>query len=297
MTCAKKEFPSWEAYIIYYSKRSVTSALTHLRDREYQIKYTANHTTLASSLPVVERNWTAVTRILVIDDETALVELVRSYLEREQYEVLTASDGRAALDLVRTAQPDLVVLDVMLPVLDGIEVCRQLRQFSDAYVILLTARAEEIDKILGLAVGADDYLTKPFSPRELVARIKARLRRPRQVANVLPTSSTLPDDTPAPQHWGNLAIDEAQHEVTLRGQPVELTAREFALLLALARHPGRVFTRPQLLERVWGDAYYDEHVVDVHIGNLRKKLEADPAHPEYLETVRGVGFRFRRKRE
>ncbi len=237
------------------------------------------------------------TRSLVVDDETALVELVRSYLERERYEVLTAADGRAALDLARAAQPDLVVLDVMLPILDGIEVCRQLRQFSDAYVIMLTARAEEIDKILGLTVGADDYLTKPFSPRELVARIKALLRRPRQTAAARSPGSGPPDDIPAPQRWDDLMIDEAQHEVTLHGQPVELTAREFALLVALARHPGRVFTRPQLLELVWGDAYYDEHVVDVHVGNLRKKLEADPAHPHYLETVRGVGYRFRRKRE
>ena len=237
------------------------------------------------------------TRILVVDDETALVELVQSYLEREQYEVLTATDGRAALDLARTAQPDLVVLDVMLPIMDGIEVCRQLRQFSDAYVIMLTARAEEIDKILGLTVGADDYLTKPFSPRELVARIKALLRRPRQTATALHPGTEPLDDTPAPQHWDDLTIDEAQHEVTLQGQPVELTAREFALLLALAQHPGRVFTRAQLLEGVWGDAYYDDHVVDVHIGNLRKKLETDPAHPHYLETVRGVGYRFRRRRE
>ena len=237
------------------------------------------------------------TRILVVDDETALVELVQSYLEREQYEVLTAADGSAALELARTSQPDLVVLDVMLPILDGLEVCRQLRQFSDAYVIMLTARAEEIDKILGLTVGADDYLTKPFSPRELVARIKALLRRPRQTATTPHTRSEPLDETPAPQHWDDLTIDEAQHEVTLHGQPIELTAREFALLLALAQHPGRVFTRDQLLERVWGDAYYDDHVVDVHIGNLRKKLETDPAHPHYLETVRGVGYRFRRKRE
>jgi two-component system, OmpR family, alkaline phosphatase synthesis response regulator PhoP len=238
-----------------------------------------------------------VTRILVVDDETALVELVRSYLEREQYEVLTVADGRTALDLARAAEVDLVVLDVMLPILDGIEVCRQLRQFSDAYVIMLTARAEEIDKILGLTVGADDYLTKPFSPRELVARIKALLRRPHQTATALYRNTETPDETPAPQHWDDLTIDEAQHEVSLHGQQVELTAREFALLLALARHPGRVFTRAQLLERVWGDAYYDDHVVDVHIGNLRKKLEADPAHPQYLETVRGVGYRFRRRRE
>ena len=227
------------------------------------------------------------TRILVVDDETALVELVRSYLEREQYEVLTAADGRVALDLARAAQPDLVVLDVMLPMLDGLEVCRQLRQFSDAYVLMLTARAEEIDTILGLTVGADDYLTKPFSPRELVARVKALLRRPRQTTTALHASSESPDDTPAPQHWDDLTIDEAQHEVTLHGQPVELTAREFALLLALARHPGRVFTRAQLLERVWGDAYYDHHVVDVHIGNLRRKLEADPASPVPRDDARG----------
>jgi len=238
-----------------------------------------------------------VTRILVVDDEVTLVELVRSYLEHEEYEVLTAEDGQTALHLARATHPDLVVLDVMLPLLDGIEVCRQLRQFSDAYVIMLTARTEEIDKLLGLTVGADDYLTKPFSPRELVARIKALLRRPRQVANALHAHPESPDETPAPQHWDDLTIDEAQHEITLHGQPVDLTAREFALLLALASHPGRVFTRPQLLERVWGDAYYDKHVVDVHIANLRKKVETDPAHPQYLETVRGVGYRFRRKRE
>ncbi len=237
------------------------------------------------------------TRILVVDDETTLVELVRSYLEREQYDVLTATDGPTALQLARATQPDLVVLDVMLPGVDGLEVCRQLRQFSDAYVIMLTARADEMDKILGLTVGADDYLTKPFSPRELVARIKALLRRPHQTASALLRGAEQPGESPTPQQWGNLMIDEAQHEVMLHGQPVTLTAREFALLLALARYPGRVFTRPQLLEQVWGDAYYDEHVVDVHIANLRKKLEADPAHPEYLETVRGVGYRFRRKRE
>src|SRR5260370_21880616 len=172
-----------------------------------------------------------------------------------------------------------------------------MREFSDGYGIMLTARTEEIDKILGLTVGADDYLTKPFSPRELVARIKALLRRPRQVATALHTNVEPLDDTPAPQRWEDLTIDEAQHEVTLHGQPLELTARAFALLLALARHPGRVLTRPQLLGRAWGDAYYDEHVVDVRIANLRKKLEADPAHPQYLETVRGVGYRFRRKRE
>lgn len=237
------------------------------------------------------------TTILVVDDEEALVELVRSYLEREHYNVLTATDGQKALDIARATPLDLVVLDIMLPGMDGIEVCRNLRQFSDAYVIMLTARAEEIDKILGLTVGADDYLTKPFSPRELVARIKALLRRPRSVANTSSPGSAVPDTLPLPWRWEGLTIDKVQHEVTLDGQPVELTAREFALLLALTQHPGRVFTRPQLLERVWGDAYYDEHVVDVHVANLRKKLETDVTHPHYIETVRGVGYRFRRKRE
>src|SRR5581483_267684 len=240
---------------------------------------------------------TRTVRVLVVDDEPNLAELVQGYLQQEGYAVEATGNGLQALEVIRERRPDVVVLDVMLPVLDGIEVCRQLRQFSDAYVIMLTARAEEIDKILGLTVGADDYLTKPFSPRELVARIKALLRRPRQTAAAVSPGAEPPDDAPAPQRWGDLLIDEAQHEVTRHGQPVELTAREFALLLALAQHPGRVFTRAQLLERVWGDAYYDDHVVDVHIGNLRKKLETDPAHPRYLETVRGVGYRFRRRQE
>jgi two-component system, OmpR family, alkaline phosphatase synthesis response regulator PhoP len=227
-----------------------------------------------------------VTTVLVVDDERNLVELIQGYLEREGYAVLTAFDGPAALDLARTRRPDLIVLDLMLPGLDGVEVCRRLRRFSDAYVLMLTARAEEVDKIVGLAVGADDYLTKPFSPRELVARVKALLRRPRAAGPLAEP------ETPPPRKFGELVIDEARHEVTRRGDVVPLTAREFSLLLALASHPGRVFTRAQLLERVWGDEYYDAHVVDVHVGNLRKKLEDDPARPRFVETVRGVGYRF-----
>jgi DNA-binding response OmpR family regulator len=223
---------------------------------------------------------------MVVDDEPNLVELVRGYLEHEGFTVLTAADGLTALDVARTRQPELVVLDLMLPGLDGIEVCRRLRQFSDAYVLMLTAKAEEIDKIVGLSVGADDYLTKPFSPRELVARVKAMLRRPRSSVGVAP------DDPPGPQRFGEVVIDEVRHEVTRRGEVVPLTAREFALLSTLARRPGRVYTRGQLLEQVWGDAFYEEHVVDVHVGNLRKKLEDDPARPRYVETVRGVGYRF-----
>jgi DNA-binding response OmpR family regulator len=150
---------------------------------------------------------------------------------------------------------------------------------------MLTAKAEEIDKIVGLSVGADDYVTKPFSPRELVARVKALLRRPRAGQAMAP-------DSPPVRHFGHLVLDEGQHEVTLREAVVPLTTREFQLLAAIAAHPGRVFTRAQLLERIWGNDYYDDHVVNVHVGNLRKKLEADPARPQYVETVRGVGYRF-----
>ncbi|MDE3075329.1 MAG: response regulator transcription factor [Chloroflexota bacterium] len=224
-------------------------------------------------------------RILVVDDEPNLVELVLGYLQREGYDIRTASSGPEALELVRAHDPDVVVLDVMLPGLDGIEVCRRLRQFSDAYVLMLTARTEEIDKIVGLSVGADDYLTKPFSPRELVARVKALLRRPR-------SGPLAAAPAPPPLSYGALAIDESRHQVAKDGSPVALTAREFSLLLRLASHPGRVFTRQQLLEAVWGDAYYDDHVVDVHVSNLRRKIEDDPARPRYLETVRGVGYRF-----
>jgi DNA-binding response OmpR family regulator len=250
-------------------------------------------------------------KILVVDDERNLVELVRGYLQAEGYQVVVAYDGLRALELARSEQPDLIVLDVMLPGLDGIEVCRRIRQFSEAYVLMLTARSEEIDKVVGLSVGADDYLTKPFSPRELVARVKAMLRRLQssRLAPVLypsyaPIPSTLPAppvstdpagarDTPAPLVFGDLVIDEDAHRVTLRGEEVRLTPREFGLLSILASHPGRVFTRDQLLEQVWGDEYYGDHVVDVRITHLRKKLEEDPTEPLYIETVRGVGYRFR----
>lgn len=223
--------------------------------------------------------------LLVVDDEQNLVDLVKGYLEREGFDVLIAADGPTAVSTTRSHQPDLIVLDVMLPDLDGVEACRQIRQFSDAYILMLTARSEEIDKIVGLAVGADDYLTKPFSPRELVARIKAMLRRPRSLGRVA-------GDAPPLQHFGDLTVDGGRHEVTRRGEPVPLTAREFQLLATLAAHPGHVFTRTQLLERVWGNDYFDDHVVDVHVANLRKKLEDDPANPRYLGTVRGVGYRW-----
>ncbi len=227
---------------------------------------------------------------LVVDDEAHLRDLVRGYLEREGFTVFVAGDGRTALDLARRHTPVVVVLDLMLPEIDGLEVCRRLRVFSDAYVIMLTAKAEEIDRIVGLEVGADDYLTKPFSPRELVARIRAMLRRPRQSTTA---NSALLPDTPLPQHFGDMQIDHGRREVTLQDEVIPLTTIEFTLLTTLATHPGMVFTRPQLLERVWGQDYFgDDHVVDVHIANLRKKLGDDPGAPRFIETVRGVGYRF-----
>jgi DNA-binding response OmpR family regulator len=223
------------------------------------------------------------TRVLVVDDEANLVELVQGYLERERFDVVTAADGPTAVALARDARPDLIVLDLMLPGFDGLEVCRRVREFSDAYILMLTARAEEVDKIVGLSMGADDYLTKPFSPRELVARVKAMLRRPR-AGQSEPEASSLHD-------LGDLVIDAARFEVHKRGEPVSLTAREMELLATLAAHPGHVFTRAQLLEKVWGSAFYDDHVVDVHVGNLRRKLEDDPSRPRWVQTVRGVGYR------
>jgi len=223
-------------------------------------------------------------RILVVDDEAPILDLVRGYLEREGFAVETAADGPAGLDAVRAGSPDVVILDVMLPGIDGIEVCRQLRAFSDAYVLMLTARSEEIDRIMGLTVGADDYLVKPFSPRELVARVKALLRRPRVEVAAAPTSAG-----PA-----GLEIDEAKRTVRVDDRAIDLTTLEFDLLAALARDPGVVIRRQVLLDRVWGiDLVGDDHLVDVHIANLRRKLGDDPAHPRFVETVRGVGYRLR----
>jgi len=225
------------------------------------------------------------TRVLVVDDETLIVELVRDYLTAEGMEVAVAQDGPSAVDAVRERRPDVVVLDVMLPGLDGLEVLRQIRTFSDAYVIMLTARAEEIDRIIGLSVGADDYLVKPFSPRELVARVKALLRRPRPARDGVGGGRF---------EFGELVIDQPTRTVTIRGEVVVLTTMEFELLSTLADDPGVVLSRQRLLDRVWGMDYVgDEHVVDVHLGNLRKKLRDDAARPMFIETVRGAGYRFR----
>ena len=224
-------------------------------------------------------------RILVVEDERNLVNLLRGYLEREGFEVHEALDGNTALKTARSVEPDVVILDWMLPGMDGMEVLRELRRSSDTYVIMLTARTEEMDSIVGLSAGADDYLTKPFSPGELVARIRAMLRRPR---------GGVPGVAEMPLQFDELIIDPARREVRLGVEEVDLTALEFELLAALASRPGLVFNRGQLLEHVWGEAYFgSDHVVDVHVANLRKKIEDDPANPRYIKTVRGVGYRFR----
>ena len=216
-----------------------------------------------------------------MDDEPPLVALVRSYLEREGFEVFEAEDGEGAVARARELDPDVIVLDLMLPGVDGIEACRRIRAFSDAYVVMLTARAEEVDKIVGLSTGADDYVTKPFSPGELVARIRAMLRRPRDRP-----------DAEGVRGFGDLELDPLAREVRVAGQPVELTKLEFDLLDALSESPRIVFSRRQLLERVWGPSWFgDEHVVDVHVANLRKKLGDDRGRPRYVLTVRGVGYR------
>ncbi|ALV33166.1 response regulator transcription factor [Streptomyces sp. CdTB01] len=223
-------------------------------------------------------------RALVVDDEMELGRLVGDYLSREGFDVDVVRDGAEALELARTTAPDVVVLDVMMPGIDGVEVCRRLRTFTDAYVIMLTARADEVDKLIGLSVGADDYLTKPFSPRELVARVKAMLRRPR-------AGQPEPDQVSV-RRFGELTVDSEAREVLLAGRPVELTRLEFDLLEALSSRPRMAFNRRQLIERVWGPEWGgDEHIVDVHVARLRRKLGDDPVASRFVLTVRGVGYR------
>jgi two-component system, OmpR family, response regulator VicR len=227
-----------------------------------------------------------VARILVVDDEKTIVKGLKFSLEKEGYEVLTAYDGEEALRVFKDESPDLIVLDLMLPELDGFEVCRRIRKNNDIPIIMLTARGDDIDKILGLELGADDYVTKPFNPRELTARVKAIMRR---------------SQAPATEGAGlqvirlqDLLIDLFQHKVRVRDKDVDLTSKEFALLSLLASHPGRVFSREKLLEHVWGYDYYgDARTVDVHIRHLREKIEPDPATPQLILTVWGAGYKFR----
>ncbi|MFZ0834880.1 MAG: response regulator transcription factor [Mycobacterium sp.] len=229
-------------------------------------------------------------RALVVDDEAPLAKVVGSYLEREHFEVTIAHNGVDALALARETDPDVVLLDLALPGIDGLEVCRQLRTFSDAYVVMLTARDTEMDTVIGLSVGADDYVTKPFSPRELVARVRAMLRRPRTTA--AQASAELAQQKTERRVFGRLVIDIDSREVTLGSEPVTLTRTEFDVLVALSSRPGVVFSRRQLIETIWGDSWVgNEHLVDVHIGHLRRKLGDNPAEPRYVITVRGVGYR------
>ena len=223
----------------------------------------------------------AVQKVLVVDDEVKLVRLIKAYLEEAGFGVATAYDGDQALQQFEREAPDLIVLDLMLPQIDGLEVARRVRRRSDVPLIMLTARVEETDRVVGLELGADDYVTKPFSPRELVARVRAVLRRGAHPA--------------APQRldFGPLVIDVDGHQATLEGETIELTPSEFGLLLTMAQQPGRAFSRRQLLESIADSGYATvERAIDTHVKNLRRKLEINPVRPRYLYTVRGVGYKF-----
>jgi two-component system, OmpR family, response regulator len=225
-------------------------------------------------------------RILLVDDELSVQKLLTYPLRKEGYDVIPALDGREALERLREDNFDLVVLDVMLPRMDGFDVCRAIRSRSTVPIIMLTAKTEESDKVLGLELGADDYITKPFSVREFRSRVKAVLRR----AALAQQEAQFEEPIDA----GDLQVDFEKRSVVVRGAPAQLTYVEFEILAALARAPGRVFSRTMLLERVWGDAAYrDPRTIDVHIRHLREKLEAEPKTPELILTVRGVGYRFR----
>jgi two-component system alkaline phosphatase synthesis response regulator PhoP len=221
--------------------------------------------------------------VLVVDDEQKIVKTVRAYLEKAGYRVVTAGDGQTALTVFRHEKPGLVILDLGLPGLDGLDVARSLRRDGNVPIIMLTARVEETDRLVGLELGADDYVTKPFSPRELVARVRAVLRR----------AGREREPAAQPITAGDVAIDVERRAVTVAGRAVELTATEFDLLVVLVSHPGRVFTRMELLDRVQGYAFEGyERTVDAHVKNLRQKIEPDPKQPRYLLTVFGVGYRF-----
>ena len=228
-------------------------------------------------------------RVLVVEDEAPLAQLAAKYLERDHHQVRIVSDGLQAVAQSREFDPDVIVLDLGLPGLDGLEVCRQVRQFSDCFIIMVTARDDEVDKLVGLSVGADDYLTKPFSPRELAARVNVLLRRPRSAPTHAPQ---VPDTAPAAIQVGPLTIDPGGREARLEGTLIPLTPTEFDLLVALATNARLVLSRRQLIDAVWGGGWVgDERMVDVHIRNLRRKLGDEPAAPRFIRTVRGAGYR------
>jgi DNA-binding response OmpR family regulator len=221
--------------------------------------------------------------VLIVEDDRNTAALIKTYLEKEGFQTAVVHDGEEALNMIKTSNPGFVILDIMLPQIDGWEVCRRLRSFSDVPVLMLTAREEEIDRVLGLSLGADDYVVKPFSPRELLERVKAILRRARPVQS--PKVKLLCK--------GGLVLDPEKLKVTLHGRIISLTSHEYKLLYALMRSPGRVFSRSELLDHFYqhGEVVVDR-VIDVHIGKLRQKIEMDPARPQYIQTVRGFGYRF-----
>ena len=225
-------------------------------------------------------------RVLVVEDDLTVSEVVERYLAREGFEVECVSDGQVALERAVATLPDLVILDIMLPGMDGLEICRKLRAKAPIPIIMLTARGEESDRVMGLELGADDYVAKPFSPRELTARVKSVLRRAR--GPLYPTAPELR----SPLTSGDLQVDIAAREVTVRGRQIALTAREFELLVWFVLHPRQVFTREDLLAKVWGYTYGDESTVTVHVRRLREKVEAIPTNPSFIKTVWGVGYRF-----
>jgi two-component system OmpR family response regulator len=229
-------------------------------------------------------------KVLVVEDDRTLLDVLRYNLAKEGYDVVTAADGAAGLETARNDKPDLVILDVMLPKMDGFEVCRMLRKEMTVPILMLTAKTEETDRVVGLEVGADDYVTKPFGMRELMARVRAMLRR----AEMMKKEAMSGGQAPTPcLKAGDFEIDAARHKVSRGGVVVDLSRMEFALLEFLARNQGHVFSRDHLLEKVWGyDFAGDTRTVDVHVSWLRRKIETDPAHPKHLVTVRGVGYKF-----
>jgi DNA-binding response OmpR family regulator len=233
-------------------------------------------------------------KILIVEDEQTLQETLAYNLKRQGYEVITAGDGALALEIAREQRPDLIILDIMLPGIDGFEVCRVLRQEMNTPVLMLTARDDEIDRVVGLEVGADDYMTKPFSMRELMARVKAMLRRVRMMREEMTQAAPQPVTAPTQSLvFGNLTLDMARREVRVDDQPLAVKPKEYELLLFLAQHRGTVLTREFILERVWGWNFIgDSRTVDVHIRWLREKIEPDPSVPTRIVTVRGAGYRF-----
>jgi len=232
-------------------------------------------------------------KILVVDDQKEITDLIQQYLLHEGFQVFTATHASSVFQIVNQEQPDLILLDVLLPGLDGIEICKKLRQTTQIPILFISCRVDDVDKIIALSVGGDDYMTKPFSPREMVARVKAHLRRNQVISEIKGHSLTEKAEKPPALHFNNLVIDAATHSVIANGSNVVLSAREFEILLHLAQNPNRIYSIEQLFELIWGtDSFGDTRTVMVHISNLRKKLASSAGDIEYISTIRGVGYKF-----